>query len=151
MDKVGTIPTNIMIINKSDYPDVFYPNDELPEEDIALFNRVLSSDITGKEREFFEKMHEKETGEFAGEADMIVSEYDNADEIYLIRYYFTEYQIGQGIEDRRASVAIYHDNLSETLDADLFPLLGKHITLLNWLREQDFDKVMYFGNFQFDH
>ncbi len=140
-----------MIINKNDYPDVFCDNEELAAEDVALFKRALPKAITSKEREFLEKMHDKETGEFAAEADRLMSEHDNTDELYIIRYYFTDYRIGRGLVGRRCSECIYLDSLAKALAADLHPLLGRHVTLLDWLRERDFQGINYQGNFQFDH
>lgn len=139
----------MIIINKEDYPDIFTENEEMPSEDIRLFNQELSSDISGKEKTFFVKMQEKEQGEFAAEADIILSENDNDDEIYIIRYYYTEYRIGRGKVDDRSDVEIYTINLSEALTADLFPLLNKHITTLEWLKKNNFKGINYFGNYEF--
>lgn len=94
-------------------------------------------------------MQEKEQGEFAVEADLILSENDNDDEIYIICYYYTEYRIGRGKVDDRSDVEIYTINLSEALTADLFPLLNKHITTLEWLKKNNFKGINYFGNYEF--
>lgn len=135
-----------MTIDRNKYPDVFIKNEQMKEDDINLFNLMLSQNISNKERDFFQHMKEKEEGEFAPSADILIDEHDNNDEIYFIRYYYEEYKIGHGLPGKRCVKAIYHDNLNETLKSDLFPLIGKHITFLDWLRENNFNGINYYGN-----
>jgi len=126
--------------------EIFIKNEEFDEQDRIMFEQVLASNISGNERTFFEQMKAKEEGEFAPAADLLLNERDNADEIYIVRYYFDEYKIGRGKLENRMPVDIYNLNLKDTLESDLFPLLGKHITLLDWLRANDFQGIDYNGN-----
>jgi hypothetical protein len=135
-----------MNIDKKKYPDIFVSNDELNGKDVLLFDEMLAKTLQPSERTFFEMMKQKEEGEFAPSADVIIDEHDNPTELYLIRYYYSEYKIGRGLPNHRCSEAIYNDTLADTLKADLLPLLGQHITLLEWLRENDFQWIDYFGN-----
>lgn len=139
-----------MTIDKSKYPDVFSENENLKEEDKILFEKMLSENLPTKEHTFFQRMKEKEQGEFAPSADIIIDEHDNRDEIYFIRYYYDEYKIGRGLPGHRCAKAIYNDSLKDTLDSDMFPLIGVHITFLDWLRENDFIGVDYYGNSAFN-
>lgn len=129
-------------INKEDYPEVFIENEEMYDEDIELFANVFKKDMSANERTFFEKMKEKVEGEFAPSADIMMLEEDNKDEIYLIRYYFSEFKIGilHGKE------ALYSITFAQAIKEDMFILLGRHITLLEWLREIDFKGLNYNGN-----
>lgn len=136
-----------MIINKKDYPEVFIENEEMTKEDLSMFEDMLRSDLSEEERLFFERMKEKEEGEFAPSADLIMNETDNLDELYIIRYYYDEYKIGRGCGERRSTESIYASSLSEALRKDLFPLLKKHITLIEWLRSISFKGINYNGNF----
>lgn len=52
----------MIIINKEDYPDIFTENEEMPSEDIPLFNQELSSDISGKEKTFLSKCRKRNKG-----------------------------------------------------------------------------------------
>jgi hypothetical protein len=136
-----------MIIDKGKYPNVFVPNDDLNIQDILLFEEVLSKALQPHERTFFENMKKKEEGEFAPSADIIMDEHNNASELYLIRYYYSEYKIGRGLPGHKCSEAIYNDTLADTLKANLFQLLGRHITLWEWLKENDFQGIEYSGNY----
>lgn len=135
-----------MTIDKEKYPDVFVRNDQLSDVDMLLFKEMLSKSLTINARTFFENMKEKEEGEFAPSADIVIDEFSNTSELYLIRYYYSEYKIGRGLPGHRSQEAIYNDTLTDTLKADLFPLLGKHISFLEWLEENDFQGVCYSGN-----
>jgi hypothetical protein len=136
-----------MTIDKKRYPEVFVHNDELNQQDILLFKEMLSKILSPRERVFFERLKEKEEGEFAPSADLIMDEHCNASELYLIRYYYTEYKIGRGLPGYRYPEEIYNDTLTDTLEADLFPLLERHITFYEWLKENDFQGIEYFGNY----
>lgn len=129
-------------INKSDYPEVFIENEEMYEEDVEFFSNIINIEMPRDERNFFEKLKEKVEGEFAPSADIMMLEENNKDEIYLIRYYFSEFKIGKQNSDE----AIYCITFAKAINADLFPLLGRHITLLEWLREIDFKGLNYNGN-----
>lgn len=133
-------------MNKRKYPDIFVHNDDLCESDRILFKEMQKKLLPEPQRIFFEKMKEKEEDEFAPSADIIICEQNNADEIYLIRYYYSEYKIGRGLPGHRFTKAIYNDSLDATLKSDLFPLLGRHISFLSWLVENKFESVNYNGN-----
>lgn len=129
-------------INKSEYPEVFIENEEMYKEDVDFFAAVLKTEMPKNERNFFEKMKDKVEGEFAPSADIMMLEENNKDEIYLIRYYFSEFKIGK----LHGSDAIYCITFAQAINADMFTIIGRHITLLEWLREIDFKGLNYNGN-----
>lgn len=135
-----------MTIDKRKYPDIFVHNDDLCVEDRILFEEMSKKQLPQSARTFFEKMKIKEEEEFAPSADIVIDEHNNTGEIYLIRYYYSEYKIGRGLPEHRCTIAIYNDSLDATLKADLFPLLGRHVSFLSWLEENQFKCVDYNGN-----
>lgn len=138
-----------MIIDKRKYPDVFVHNDDLNENDRILFESIKEKHLSASEYTFLKRMKEKEEDEFAPSADILINEHSNGDEIYLIRYYYSEYKIGRGMPGHRCAKSIYNDSLWATLNADMFPLLGKHIAFREWLRLDEFKSVNYNGNYVF--
>lgn len=131
---------------ENDYPFVFLENADKSSKDAELFEKMLNSPETPQERRFFEEMRRKEWGEFAPNADLIINEDNNDDEIYLVRYYYEEYKLGRG---KRGSgyPASYKDSLSDILGSDMSAYIGRGITLLDWLRENNFECVNYDGNY----
>jgi len=130
------------IVNKDEYPEVFFLDEQMREEDKDFFATVLSVEMPAEEKLFFERMKEKVEGEFAPSADLIMSEKENNDEIFIVRYYFHEFKIGR----HNSGDEIYEDSFLSFVSADLFPVLGRHITLIDWLRETAFKGVDYDGN-----
>jgi len=130
-------------VNKNDYPEVFFENEEMVTEDILLFKEVLSSDLPINERIFFEKMKAKEEGEYAPSADLIMHEKDNDYKIFVVRYFFDEYKIGR-MELGRESIYVF--SLNDAIHADMYCLIDEHITFIEWLRRIDFKGINYNGN-----
>lgn len=130
---------------KSCQDQIFFENEDMPQCDIDTLNNCLASAQSPEERDFFVRIKAKETGEFAPSADLLIDEDDNDDKVFLVRYYFTEYKVGR--KGVKLDWPIYHDNFSEMINEDLFPLLGRHVSLHEWLREQKFACVRYDGNY----
>ena len=80
--------------------------------------------------------------------DLIVSEYENEDEIYIVREYNEEYVVGHGIETDGVQEE-HVMNLSAALALNLKDLgfLNRDVTLLQWLRECDYQVVNYERNY----
>ena len=127
--------------------DIFFEDDEPAPEDLALFKTHPGPGASDAEKDFFKKMEKKVFGEFAPSADLLMSEHNNHDEIYIVRYYFSEFRIGQGLADNRFKGKIYTLTFAEALEADLFQFLDRHVTLLEWLREIDFKGLDFNGNY----
>ncbi len=115
------------------------------DEDIALFRRMEGNYQSDREREFFEKLKYKEENVLTVSNDLLMSEYDNEDKIYIVREEYSEFVVGREdiLEEQ------HYMNLSETLSANLREtgLLDRDITLFQWLRERDYKGVMYDHNY----
>lgn len=119
-------------------------NDELPAIDQELFKRMRTESTSENERLFFERMEGKELREFpVSSFDVILSEHDNSDGIYIVKCYYSEYLIGKRDADGDAKIDDVPSSLSEAFATDLFPLIKEHITLLEWLRKRDYHGLRY--------
>lgn len=67
------------------------------DEDAALFASMAGNYQSANEENFFKDMQHKEEYEPTALNDLIVSEYENKDEIYMVRMYNEEYVIGHGV------------------------------------------------------
>ena len=115
------------------------------DEDIALFRRMEGNYQSEREREFFEKLKYKEENVLTVSNDLLMSEYDNEDKIYIVREEYSEFVVGrEDVVDEQ-----HYMNLSEALAANLreIGLLDRDITLFQWLRERDYKGVMYDHNY----
>lgn len=118
----------------------------IPQPDKALFIKMIGNYISEEEREFFEKMAYKEEFECVASVDVIMDEDSNEEEIYILHQGIEEYEAGRGHEGNRVKKHVTGWNLSVFLQQDLFPLLGKHITILEWLRERNYKGINYNGS-----
>lgn len=125
--------------------DIFFENDQISQREVDFIDKCIADAQTNEECYFLERIKAKEMGEFAPSADLLVSERDNADQLFLVRYYFTEYKI-DSMSARRGS-SIYSISFEDLMNEDLCPLLCRHMTVLEWLREQKFACVGYYGNY----
>lgn len=120
-------------------------DNELFKEDKALFEYMKTHYQSANEKEFFEKLRYKEENVLTVANDLILSEKNNEDKLYIVRCEFEEYIVGQEsvIEEQHAMC------LSEALEINLqnAGLLNRDITLFQWLRERDYDGVEYDHNY----
>ena len=120
----------------------------LRDADLELFSSMEGKYLSANEKNFFQNMRYKQELEVTALNDLIVSEYDNADEIYVVREYYEEYVVGFGIDSNGA-----HEEhvmcLSEALNLNLKDLgfIQRDLTLLQWLRECDYKVVNYERNY----
>lgn len=124
------------------------PDNKLWPEDARLFADMAVHYVSENEKTFFENMKQKMENELAISNDLILSEVDNDDLIYIVRCIYDEIIVGHG-------TAGHYDpehhvmNLSQALNANLKELgyLDRDITLFDWLRERDYEGVMYDHNY----
>lgn len=123
---------------------------ELWDEDKKLFESMKGHYQSVNEENFFKNMQFKQEYECTSLNDLIVSEYENEDEIYIVREYNEEYVVGHGIGTDGAQEE-HVMNLSEALALNLKDLgfLNRDVTLLQWLRECDYQVVNYERNYDF--
>lgn len=121
---------------------------ELPYEDRMLFSSMAGKYHSANEENFFKNMQYKQEYQPTALNDLIVSEYENEDEIYVVRMYNDEYIVGQGINTDGANEEHFMC-LSDAL-AFRLSVLGfadKNITLWDWLRRCDYNVVNYERNY----
>ncbi len=119
------------------------------EEDDKLFASMVGNYQSEKEREFFEKMLYKQQWELSMSNDLIMSEHDNEDGIYIVCIYFDEYVVGkEGKEEDEEHVmnlfTALHLNLNE------IGVLDEDITLFEWLRRRDYAGINYEGDYDYE-
>lgn len=119
----------------------------IPQEDVLLFNQMENKYTSVNEENFFKNMKYKEEYEVTALNDLIVSEYENDDELYIVRECYEEYIIGHGIGTDGA-YEMHVMSLSEALSINLKDegFIDRDITLFEWLRENDYQYVNYNRN-----
>lgn len=121
---------------------------KLWDVDKKLFESMKGNYISENEENFFKNIQYKQEYECTALNDVLVSAYDNNDEIYVVREIFEEYVVGHGIGTNGA----YEEhvmNLSEALALNLKDLgyIDRNLTLWEWLRECDYNVVNYERNY----
>ncbi len=120
-------------------------SNKLWDVDEELFASLEGHYQSENEAVFFRNMKFKQEYEVALSNDLIVSETDNDDEIYLVRVEYDEYIVGKGRDDIHE---VHVMNLSEALSTELNTLgLSRKLSLLDWLKERDYAGVMYNHNY----
>lgn len=121
---------------------------QLCPKDKAVIDECLASPSSAEEKEFFEKIAHKILYEEAYSNDLLLSEHDNEDGIYIVRCYDYEFIIGRHVGEKfyeEVSTMNFADCLNTNLkEAEL---LDEDITLLEWLRKRNYSGIMYNHNF----
>jgi hypothetical protein len=119
---------------------------DLWDVDKSLFATMKGNFVSAEEANFFETMQFKEEYEPALANDLIMPEYANAENIYIVRVLYDEYLVGKGGD---GSTEIHTMNLNEALNLNLCDagLHCKDITLLDWLRSINYQGVTFDGNY----
>lgn len=113
-----------------------------PEDEI-LFNLMRGHYFSAKEQKFFEEQEHKQRSVLTVSNDLVMSERNNKDHLYIVRCWYEEYIVGSD------SGELHFMCLSDALSANLKDcgILDKNITLLQWLRDRDYSNVEYNHNF----
>lgn len=120
---------------------------KLWDVDEQLFTSLEGKYQSENEAAFFRNMKFKQEYEVTLANDVILSETDNDDEIYLVRVEYDEYLVGKGNNESNEAHLM---NLSEALSLDLGTIgLERSITLLDWLKERDYAGVKYNRNYDY--
>lgn len=114
--------------------------------DIELFKAMKTKSITPEEFNFFQNMQFKEKHEVSLSNDLIMSEHDNSDQIYIVREIFDEYVIGCALHSEEE---VHVMNLSEALNITLsqIGIKGKNETIWEWLRSINYKGISYDYNY----
>ena len=117
---------------------------ELDPDDVRLFDEMLRSYTSENERIFFERMKEKELHSQAASNDVLLSEDNNDDHVFIIRNNFDSYIVGSR-KPGRETHAFGTETLSFILKFEMTVdnVLDRHITLGEWLRERDYVGINY--------
>lgn len=121
---------------------------KLIAEDASLFKDMEGKYISNEEKEFFERMKFKIEREPAPANDLIMSNRNNDDGIYIVRCYDYEFRIGchVGEEYKKEFYAMdFHDALYVNLRECGF--INENLSLLEWLRKRNYNGVEYNHNF----
>lgn len=121
---------------------------KLTDKDLVLFNSMEGRYQSVNEENFFKNMKYKEEYEPTALNDLIVSEYENMDEIYIVRMYNEEYLVGHGINTNGINeehVMCLSDALA--LELKTIGFVKRNLTLWQWLRECDYLVVNYERNY----
>lgn len=111
------------------------------------FDAAIKNAVSDKEREFFEKLRYKVLHETAFSNDILMYDSDNEDGLYLYRVGTDDFMIGKWLSQPQKSVGGHEfAGLFEALAENLYPWLGRDITLLQWLRERDYKGIRYDAN-----
>jgi len=129
-------------MKKINYKD----NKLFPKEDGELLDSMKGKFVSEREEKFFYNVIWKEVYEWAGDCDVLMSEFDNDDEVYIVRYFDSEYEIGKGRIKHHGIKGGYCDSLSELLKLDMFNMTGEHTSILEWLRKKDYQGIRYDQN-----
>ena len=123
-------------------------NHKLWEKDIELFEKMKGNYVSDNEANFFKNIEYKQKYEITSLNDLLISEYENPDEIYLVRLYYEEYILGYKI-DSDGEFEEHVMCLPDVLSLNLKDLgfIDRDLTLLEWLRETDYAYVNYNRNY----
>lgn len=123
---------------------------KLWEEDIQLFKEMDNNYISENEKVFFETLREKMLTELAPCKELLISEHNNAAQVYLIRDQYDEFILGQGIGENRKS-EVHKMKLYDILHVNMKDngFLSDNISFWEWLRSIDYDGVMYDHNYAY--
>lgn len=114
--------------------------------DEELFATMLSSSITPEEQNFFQNIKFKEEHELSLSNDLIMSESNNTDGIYIVREEYEEYIIGCAAHSEDE---VHTMNLFEALNTKLYQigLKGRNDTIWEWLRSINYQGISYNHNY----
>ena len=119
---------------------------ELWDADKHLFAEMRTNSTSHEEYNFFQNMKFKQENEVSLSNDLIMSEDDNSDRIYIVRELYDEYVVGCATCPEKE---IHVMNLTEALKIHLSEIGYNHggITLLDWLRSINYKGIAYNHNY----
>lgn len=113
------------------------------EYEMSQFKAMEAKYVSENERHFFETMLRIIRTQYTDVNETIISYENNEDEIYLYREGYDDFEVGR-YSKKVSDNPIFTNGLFGILSVDLGEdLLDDHITLLDWLRKNDFNCVQY--------
>lgn len=117
---------------------------QLSLEDVQLFTSMEGNYLSEEERIFFDTLKYKEEYELATMNELLLIEEDNEDNLYFIRIYADEYEIGLGATKE------HFQSLAEALQMQLSKI-GMHAndcTFGQWLQRRNYKGIHYDRNIE---
>lgn len=125
--------------NPEDWEDIA----DTPQE----YEHAIKNATSDNERRFFEKLRYKVLHETAASNDVLMNEKDNEEGLYVLRVGTDDILLGKNLSDpNEKSTPIEIAGLFQALEEDIFPYVGRHITLWQWLRDRDYKGIRYDAN-----
>lgn len=115
---------------------------QLSQEDVQLFASMANRYQSNEERIFFETMKYKEEYELAPMNELLLVEDDNDDNLFFIRIYADEYEIGLGPNKK------HFQSLADALQMNLSEIgLSTDMgTFGDWMRQRNYSGINYNRN-----
>lgn len=119
------------------------PNWEFLSDTPEEFNNAIRNAVSDKEKEFFNKLRYKELNHPACSNDVLMHDKDNEDGLYILRV-SDSFMVGKAHrENPSLQYPREYGGLFFFLRQDLYPYLGYHITVQDWLRNRDYSGINY--------
>lgn len=115
---------------------------DTPEE----FEHAIANAETHNEKIFFEKMRYKILHETAASNDIIMHDNNNKDGIYILRVGTDDFQGGKILDGYMVGACEEFSGLFFFLTQDLDQFIHRHVTVGEWLKEQDYSGISYDAN-----
>lgn len=116
--------------------------------DIQMFNAMEGNYISVEEENFFRNLRFKQESEITLANDLLLSEYDNPEKIYIVREIYDEYVVGvEGLEELEIHVMNLHEALAIKLED--IGIIGTSLTLFEWLRRRNYHGIKYNRNYDY--
>lgn len=114
--------------------------------DRELFATMKINSTSPEESNFFQNMQFKQLHESTLSNDLIMSEKNNAEGIYIVREEYDEYVVGCIAHPKDEAHVM---NLSEALNINLsqIGIKGNHETIWDWLRSINYKGITYNHNY----
>lgn len=117
---------------------------QLSPEDIQLFSSMDGHYRSEEERIFFETLKYKEEYELATMNELLLVEDDNEENLYFIRIYADEYEIGLGATKE------HFQSLADALQLKLseIGMPASEYTFGQWLQQRNYKGIHYDRNIE---
>lgn len=121
---------------------------QFAEGDKDFLDSLKKSITTVAGKEFIAKIEYKMHYEPAMANDLLLSEFDNEEGVYLVRCYDHEFIVGRHLGDKYED-EFYAMSFSEAMNANLKDchFTSDDTTLINWLVNRDFKGLRYNHNY----
>lgn len=119
------------------------PNWEYLSDTPGEYNHAIENAVSDKEKEFFIRLRHKVLHHPAASNDVLMDDTDNEEGLYILRV-SDDFMIGKYHQDNPdVQYPREFGGLFLFLKQDLYPYLGYHITIHEWLRKRNYSGINY--------